>query len=92
MQRRYSRKRRFRAALIWDFPGHPVVKTLPCNAGDAGSSPHQGPEIPYATGQLSPDTTATEAHAQLESLCTDAKNITEGNEDPVPQLRPDAAK
>ena len=48
--------------------------------------------FPYAAGQLSPDTTATEAHAQLESLCTEAKNLTEGNEDPVPQLRPDAAK
>ena len=48
--------------------------------------------FPYAASQLSPDTTATEAHAQLESLCTEAKNLTEGNEYPVPQLRPDAAK
>ena len=36
-----------------DFPGGPVVKNLPCNAGDVGSIPGQGTEIPYATEQLS---------------------------------------
>ena len=26
-------------ALVWDFPGGTVVKSLPANAGDMGSSP-----------------------------------------------------
>ena len=43
-----------------DFPGGPVVKNTPYNAGDAGSIPGQGTKIPYAMGQLSPSTTTTE--------------------------------
>ena len=43
-----------------DFPGGPVVKNLPCNAGDTGSIPGQGTVIPHATGQLSPRATTTE--------------------------------
>ena len=31
----------------WDFPGGPVVKNSPCNAGDAGSIPGQGTKIPH---------------------------------------------
>ena len=45
---------------FWDFPGGPVVKNPPSNAGDAGSIPGQGPKIPHAAGQLSPHTTTTE--------------------------------
>ena len=37
-----------------DFPGGPVVKNPPSNAGDVGSIPGQGTKIPHATGQLSP--------------------------------------
>ena len=33
-----------------DFPGGPVVKTLPSNAGGAGSIPGQGANIPHASG------------------------------------------
>ena len=44
----------------WDFPGGPVVKNLPYNAGDAGSIPGQGTKISHAAGQLSPSTTTTE--------------------------------
>ena len=36
-----------------DFPGGPVAKNLPSNAGDAGSIPGQGTKIPHATGQIS---------------------------------------
>ena len=36
-----------------DFPGGPVVKNLPSNAGDVGSIPGQGTGIPHALGQLS---------------------------------------
>ena len=43
---------------VWDIPGSPVVKNPPCNAGDAGSIPDGGTEIPQAEEQLS-----------LESLC-----------------------
>ena len=52
-----------------DFPGGPVVKNLPSNAGDAGSIHGQGTKIPHAAGQLSPHTTTTEPAPQLESLC-----------------------
>ena len=36
-----------------DFPGGPVVKNLPTNAGDTGSIPGSG-KIPKALEQLSP--------------------------------------
>ena len=35
-----------------NFPGGPVVKNLPCNAGDVGSIPGWGTKIPHAAGQL----------------------------------------
>ena len=34
-----------------DFPGGPVVKNMPCNAGDMGSTPGLQTKIPQATGQ-----------------------------------------
>ena len=37
-----------------DFPDGPVVKNLPCKAGDMGSIPGWGTKIPHATEQLSP--------------------------------------
>ena len=40
-----------------DFPGGPVVKNLPSNAGDVGSIPGRGTKIPHAVGQLSSHTT-----------------------------------
>ena len=40
-----------------NFPGGPVIKNLPANAGDTGSIPRQ---IPHASDQLSQCTTATE--------------------------------
>ena len=47
----------------WDFPGGPVIKSLPSNAGGAGLIPGWGTKIPHAMGQLArapqlrPDTT-----------------------------------
>ena len=35
---------------LWDFPGGPVVKTSPSNAGGVGSIPGQGAKIPHASG------------------------------------------
>ena len=63
--------------LIRDFPGGPVVKNLPSNAGDTGSIPGRGTKIPHAAGQQSPRATTTgpayhnyRAHAlQLQSPC-----------------------
>ena len=53
----------FQAAIesntVRDFPGDPVAKNLPFNAGDAGSAPGWGTKIPHATEQLSLCTTAT---------------------------------
>jgi len=41
--------------LAGDFPGGPMIKNLPPNAGDVGSIPGQGTinKIPRAMGQLS---------------------------------------
>ena len=44
----------------WDFPGGPVVKNPPYNAGDKGSILGRGTKIPHASGQLSPRATTTE--------------------------------
>ena len=40
--------------IYWDFPGGPVVKNPPSNAGDTGSIPGRRTKIPHAVGQLSP--------------------------------------
>ena len=44
--------------ILTDFPGGPLVKNLPANAGDTGSVIGL---IPHATEQLSPCATTTEA-------------------------------
>ena len=36
-----------------NFPGGPLVKNLPCNAGDVGLLPAWGTKIPHAAEQLS---------------------------------------
>ena len=43
-----------------DFPSGPVVKNLPCDAGDASSIPGQGTKSPHAMEQRSPLSTTTE--------------------------------
>ena len=37
-----------------DFPGGPVVKNSPSNAGDVGLIPGRGTKSPHATGKLNP--------------------------------------
>ena len=59
--------------MLGDFPGGPLVKNLPSNAGDADSIPVRGTRIP----QLSPRTTG-----QL-GLCT---TVLLGNWARAPQL------
>ena len=36
--------KKFKKIIMWDFPGGPVVGTLPCNAGAMGSIPGRGAE------------------------------------------------
>ena len=43
------------------LPGHPVVKNLPCSAGDTSSIPGWGTEIPHALEQLNPSATTRES-------------------------------
>ena len=43
-----------------DFPGGPVLKNLPYNAGDVGSIPGWGAKISHALEQLSPRVITTE--------------------------------
>ena len=63
-----------------DFPGGPVVKNLPPNAGDAGSIPGWGTKIPHAKGQLSLCTKTREAHKlQLRPHAAKLKNIFKRN-------------
>ena len=45
---------------VGDFPGGPVVKNLPFNAGDESSIPGQRTKIPHAVGQLTPRAATTE--------------------------------
>ena len=46
--------------LSGDFPGGPMVRNPPSNAGDAGSIPGRGTRIPHAAGQPSSRATTTE--------------------------------
>ena len=59
-----------------DFPGSPVVKNLPRNAGDVGLFPGQGTKIPRTLEQLS-------LHATTRVHMKDPHE---------PQLKPDAVK
>ena len=45
-----------------DFPGGPVAKKPPSNAGDVGSIPGQGTKIPHAARQLRPCTLEPSRH------------------------------
>ena len=46
---------------VGDFPGGPVVKNPPCNAGDMGSIPGRGTKIPHARERVSPHSGTTDA-------------------------------
>ena len=41
--------KKIRNSKCWDFPGSPVVKTSPSNAGGAGLIPGQGTKVPQAS-------------------------------------------
>ena len=44
-------------SFLWNFPGGPMVKNLPCHSEDAGSILEGETKIPQAEDQLSPLTT-----------------------------------
>ena len=61
------------------LPCCPVVKNLPCNAGDSGMIPGQGTQVPRAAEQLSPHTTTR-------------ASVGRNERSHVLQLRPDTAE
>ena len=72
--------------VLWDLPGGPLVKNLPCNARDAGSIPGRGTKISHAVEQLNRRATTREpVHHNKGSRMTQQRSH-------VLQLRPDAAK
>ena len=71
---------------LGDFPGGPVVKNPPSNAGDVGLIPGQGTKIPYAMGQLLSPGATTEPACGKKISCTPQRRSRE------PQLRPEADK
>ena len=76
-----------------DFPGVPVVKNLPCNAGYVGSIPGWGTKIPHAVEQLSLRATATEGHTtHLQVHVPTERPHTMQRRSCMLQLRPDTAK
>ena len=58
---------RIRKGETGDFPGGPVVKNLPSNAGDVGSITGRGTKIPHAAGQQSLRTTTEPMCCKLQS-------------------------
>ena len=56
----------------WDFPGGPVVKTSPSNAGRAGSILGQGAKIPHA---LRPKDQNIKQKQCCNKLSKDFKNV-----------------
>ena len=60
-----------------DFPGGPVIKNLPSDAGHMSSITGQGTNIPHATRQLSPQATTIEPVyvLELQNLCSAIKSL-----------------
>ena len=75
-----------KAAVPGDFPGGPVVKNLPCSAGDIGSIPAWETRIPHAVEQLSLHT------ATREFSCCNGRSLMMQQKPHVLQLRPNAGK
>ena len=77
-------KKRFKKWHHWDFPGGPVVRTLPSSGGGTGLIPGWGIKIPHAAGQQSLRTLKP-AHRNEEPMSRNERSC-------MPQLRPKAAK
>ena len=65
--------------LLRDFSDGPVVKNLPCDAGDPGWIPACRTKTPHATEHLSLHSAARES----ESPCTMMTDLAWCNEDPT---------
>ena len=61
--------------IFRDFPGGPVVKNPPCNAGNSGSIPVQGTQIPHAVEQLSHVPQLESPSDQLPSSLTTTEKL-----------------
>ena len=61
---------------LLDLLGGPVVKNPPYNARDMGLIPHQGTNIPHATGQLSQRSPTTELMQQWKPSAAKKKKTT----------------
>ena len=57
------------------FPGGPMVKNLPCNAGDSGLIPGGGTKIPHTLELLSLQATTRESERCNEIFPHDATKI-----------------
>ena len=69
--------------MTGDFPGVPVVKNPPSNAGDMGSIPGWGTKIPHAAGQLSPRAANYRALTLWNPCATTGEKPTRCNEEPT---------
>ena len=69
------RWQRSRAGGHRDFPGGPLAKNRPCNAGHVGTIPGQGTRIPHAAGQLGPRTTPAEPGSCSRQSHTATENL-----------------
>ena len=75
-----------------DFPGGPVVKNLPSNAGNAGSIPGWGAKIPHAAEQLGLHTATTQLVPSGAYMLQLEKRPPHNKRSPVPQLKPNTPK
>ena len=67
-----------------DSPDIPVVKNLPCNAGDVGSIPVRGTKIPRAMEQLNPCAATTEpAHQNYWARTPELQSPRTGTKQPA---------
>ena len=53
---------------VQDFLGGPMVKNLPCNAGNMSLSPGQGTRTSHASGQLNSHATTEESTCHMEKF------------------------
>ena len=68
-----------------DFPGGAVVKNLPANAGDTGSSPSVGrPHMPWSSWARAPQLGSLRSTAREPQLLSPCATTTEAH---VPRAR-----
>ena len=60
-----SQQKSVQRMVSWDFAGGPVVKNLPCSAGDVGSIPGWGTKMPHAAEKLSLRATTRESGLEI---------------------------